>query len=216
VHGIAEELGVDVQTVRRWIHSGRLRAFKPGKEYRVRESDLEEFLAAREVRPKVQAPREEGQASFNDALADERRAEWDAAVRNARQLREHGRTRMGELLWAWHTSKARSEAKDARRAYLGEMGELLDDAQAAETALLLNLEAGLAAGDREAAERLTAGEKNVLNPGFEEFREASHFYGALRQMVEGAGLSIRPDGAQEENAQAGQPAAHTVAETAAA
>jgi len=53
VHGIADELGVDVQTVRRWIQSGKLRAFKPGKEYRVRETDLEEFLAAREVRPKA-------------------------------------------------------------------------------------------------------------------------------------------------------------------
>ncbi len=47
---------MDVQTVRRWIQSGRLRAFKPGKEYRVREADLEEFLAAREVRPKGSAP----------------------------------------------------------------------------------------------------------------------------------------------------------------
>jgi excisionase family DNA binding protein len=56
VHGIADELGVDVQTVRRWIHTGKLRAFKPGKEYRVREADLEEFLAAREVRPKGSAP----------------------------------------------------------------------------------------------------------------------------------------------------------------
>ena len=56
MHGIADELGVDVQTVRRWIQSGKLRAFKPGKEYRVREADLEEFLAAREVRPKGLAP----------------------------------------------------------------------------------------------------------------------------------------------------------------
>jgi excisionase family DNA binding protein len=72
VHGIAEELGVDVQTVRRWIQSGRLRAFKPGKEYRVREADLEEFLAAREVRPK--APRRSPfEPSFNDVLASERR-----------------------------------------------------------------------------------------------------------------------------------------------
>jgi excisionase family DNA binding protein len=53
VHGIADELGVDVQTVRRWIQSGRLRAFKPGKEYRVREADLDEFLADREVLPKA-------------------------------------------------------------------------------------------------------------------------------------------------------------------
>jgi excisionase family DNA binding protein len=55
VHGIADELGVDVQTVRRWIQSGKLKAFKPGKEYRIREADLEEFLAAREVRPKAVA-----------------------------------------------------------------------------------------------------------------------------------------------------------------
>ncbi len=53
---VAEALGVDVQTVRRWIHDGKLRAFKPGKEYRVREADLEEFLQAREVRPKDVAP----------------------------------------------------------------------------------------------------------------------------------------------------------------
>jgi excisionase family DNA binding protein len=72
VHGIADELGVDVQTVRRWIHSGKLKAFKPGKEYRIREADLEEFLAAREVRPK--APRRSpSELSFNDVLEEERR-----------------------------------------------------------------------------------------------------------------------------------------------
>jgi excisionase family DNA binding protein len=51
----AEPLGVSVYTVRRWIKDGKLKAFKPGKEYRVREADLEEFLAAREVRPKAVA-----------------------------------------------------------------------------------------------------------------------------------------------------------------
>lgn len=71
VHGIADELGVDVQTVRRWIQSGRLRAFKPGKEYRVREADLEEFLAAREVRPKAAASPEQ-QLSFNGLLEERR------------------------------------------------------------------------------------------------------------------------------------------------
>jgi len=67
VHGIAEELGVDVQTVRRWIQSGKLRAFKPGKEYRVREADLEEFLAAREVRPKAESGSPPEPSRFNDA-----------------------------------------------------------------------------------------------------------------------------------------------------
>lgn len=52
---VGDALGVDVQTVRRWIKGGRLRAFKPGKEYRIREADLEEFLQAREVRPKAGA-----------------------------------------------------------------------------------------------------------------------------------------------------------------
>jgi excisionase family DNA binding protein len=75
VHGIAEELGVDVQTVRRWIQSGKLRAFKPGKEYRVREADLEEFLAAREVRPKAAATRSLEQPDFNGLLETERRTQ---------------------------------------------------------------------------------------------------------------------------------------------
>jgi excisionase family DNA binding protein len=52
---VADELGVDVQTVRRWIHAGRLRAFKPGKEYRIRETDLEKFLASREVQPQAES-----------------------------------------------------------------------------------------------------------------------------------------------------------------
>jgi excisionase family DNA binding protein len=70
---VAAELGVDVQTVRRWVHAGKLRAFKPGKEYRVREADLEEFLNAREVRPKAEAPPSQ-QLTLNGALEEERRA----------------------------------------------------------------------------------------------------------------------------------------------
>jgi excisionase family DNA binding protein len=72
VHGIADELGVDVQTVRRWIKAGDLPAFKPGKEYRVREADLQEFLAAREVRPKAPS-RSPFEPTLNDALGEERR-----------------------------------------------------------------------------------------------------------------------------------------------
>ena len=48
-----DRLGVSVYTVRRWIKEGKLRAFRPGKEYRVRVADLEEFFAAREVHPKA-------------------------------------------------------------------------------------------------------------------------------------------------------------------
>jgi excisionase family DNA binding protein len=79
VHGIAEELCVDVQTVRRWIQSGKLRAFKPGKEYRIKEADLEEFLAAREVRPKAPG-RSSREPSFNDVLDERRLSRFAGAI----------------------------------------------------------------------------------------------------------------------------------------
>jgi excisionase family DNA binding protein len=81
----ADHLGVSVYTVRRWIKEGKLRAFKPGKEYRIQESDFEEFLRVREVRPK--APRRSpSEPSFNDVLKDERRAEQLKYLRALRAL----------------------------------------------------------------------------------------------------------------------------------
>jgi excisionase family DNA binding protein len=68
---VASRLQVSDQTVRRWVKSGKLTAYKPGLEYRIREADLEEFLRAREVRPK--APRRSPlEPTFNDVLAEER------------------------------------------------------------------------------------------------------------------------------------------------
>jgi excisionase family DNA binding protein len=73
-----DRLGVSVYTVRRWIQEGRIPAYKPGKEYRIRESDLEEFLRTREVRPK--APAHPLEPSFNDLLAAERRIDFEACA----------------------------------------------------------------------------------------------------------------------------------------
>ncbi len=73
---VAEQMGVSVYTVWRWIRAGRLRAFKPGREYRVRRADLEEFMRAREVRPKAPLARlspdefDELRASANAGEAD--------------------------------------------------------------------------------------------------------------------------------------------------
>jgi excisionase family DNA binding protein len=47
VEQIAENLQVSDQTVRRWIRAGELRAIKLGRAFRIRESDLQEFLNAR-------------------------------------------------------------------------------------------------------------------------------------------------------------------------
>jgi excisionase family DNA binding protein len=65
-----------VQTVRRWIKSGKLKAYKPGREYRILSSDLDEFLEARSS-PKARAPlpldadAEAGPPSLTDIPQDE-------------------------------------------------------------------------------------------------------------------------------------------------
>lgn len=46
---VAEKLKVSEQTVRRWVKRGELPAHKPGKEYRIAESDVERFMAARKT-----------------------------------------------------------------------------------------------------------------------------------------------------------------------
>ena len=51
VEELAERLQVSDQTVRRWVKSGKLTAFKPGKELRIRPADLEKFLESRKIRP---------------------------------------------------------------------------------------------------------------------------------------------------------------------
>jgi len=47
---VADLLQVDVETVRRYIREGKLRAIKLGREYRVRREDFEEFLEERKTR----------------------------------------------------------------------------------------------------------------------------------------------------------------------
>jgi len=69
---VANRLQVSDQTVRRWVKAGKLAAYKPGLEYRIRGSALEEFLKTREVRPKVPR-RSPSEPSFNDVLEEERR-----------------------------------------------------------------------------------------------------------------------------------------------
>ena len=44
VEDIAKELNVPLDTVRAWIRAKRLKAYKPGKEYRVKREDLDRFL----------------------------------------------------------------------------------------------------------------------------------------------------------------------------
>lgn len=47
---IAEQLRVSNRTVRNWIDSGKLKAFKFGLQYRVNKQDFEDFIKQSEVK----------------------------------------------------------------------------------------------------------------------------------------------------------------------
>ncbi len=52
VQAIAERLDVAEATVRHWIKSGELRAIDIGKGWRIADTDLDQFLRARETAPR--------------------------------------------------------------------------------------------------------------------------------------------------------------------
>jgi excisionase family DNA binding protein len=56
---VAERLQVDEQTVRRWIKSGKLEAFKPGREWRISPAAFETLLESYSS-PKAEAPKSPG------------------------------------------------------------------------------------------------------------------------------------------------------------
>jgi excisionase family DNA binding protein len=174
---VADALDISERTAYRWIKSGKLRAYKPGRDYRIPESAVSELVQESEVRPKAPAPSPE--PSFNDVLEEERRANWRSAVDEARRLREGGRARMEELLAAWQASREREELRSARRGHLGEIEELLNNAYSAQAPLVNLFFAGLmqrAAGEWEA--------------DWEEVLASERFYWTLIDMMKDAGFVI--------------------------
>jgi excisionase family DNA binding protein len=69
---VAGAMGVSERTVRRWIKSGRLKAYKPGRDYHIPEAALRQFIDESEVRPKEGAPFSP-QPTFNHVIAEEER-----------------------------------------------------------------------------------------------------------------------------------------------
>jgi excisionase family DNA binding protein len=52
---VAGLMGVSERTVRRWIKAGRLKAYKPGRDYRIPEAGLRTFIEESEISPKAQS-----------------------------------------------------------------------------------------------------------------------------------------------------------------
>ena len=53
---VAGRLGVSERTVRRWIQAGKLKATRPGRDYRIPESAVKALVEEGEVTPKAQSP----------------------------------------------------------------------------------------------------------------------------------------------------------------
>ena len=158
-----------------------------------------------ELLPKAPAS---SQPSFNGLLEEERRTAWEAAVDEARHLREAGGARMWKALSEWRASKQREEPYATRRKYLDEMGNLLRDAYGAYLAL----------GNAYVEAAVTQGGSEAPVPSYlqEETRAANDFYVELFGLVRSAGLGIRTgdDAAAAKQATADEAAAeHAQAET---
>jgi len=48
---IAEELKLHIETVREWVRTKRLTAYRVGRDYRVKRVDLDKFLEERRTKP---------------------------------------------------------------------------------------------------------------------------------------------------------------------
>ena len=78
---VARILRVSDQSVRRWIKAGQLRATKPGKEYRIGHTNLEEFLRAREPRPKAGGRSSREPTLFNGLEVERRESIYQHTLR---------------------------------------------------------------------------------------------------------------------------------------
>ena len=48
---IADELQLHIETVREWVRTKRLTAYRVGRDYRVKRADLDKFLEERRTKP---------------------------------------------------------------------------------------------------------------------------------------------------------------------
>jgi excisionase family DNA binding protein len=77
----AAALDISERTAYRWVKSGKLRAYKPGRDYWIPESAIREVVEESEVRPKAPAS---SQPSFNGLLEEERREALEILFDNLR------------------------------------------------------------------------------------------------------------------------------------
>lgn len=100
----ADALDISERTAYRWIKSGKLRAYKPGRDYRIPEGAIREAIERSEVRPKAPAS---SQPSFNGLLEEERRRTVLEEIRESyREEREGVEHYLARWEQRWITTSA--------------------------------------------------------------------------------------------------------------
>ena len=95
---VAGRLGVSERTVRRWIKAGKLKAYRPGRDYRIPESALRALVEESEIDPKAEAP--PPPTLFNNAR-EERRDELMSSFTELVEAMEAAYAPPGAALEGW-------------------------------------------------------------------------------------------------------------------
>jgi excisionase family DNA binding protein len=103
---VAGRLGVSERTVRRWIKAGKLKATRPGRDYRIPESALRELIEEGEVSPK-ESGRSAPEPSLFNGLEDAAQAE---ALQEALAVLFQGLARRGQAIVEQSLREGPSEA----------------------------------------------------------------------------------------------------------
>jgi excisionase family DNA binding protein len=91
----ADALDISERTAYRWINSGKLRAYKPGRDYRIPESAVKKAVEESEVRPKGES-RSSHEPSLFNGFEEERRSPLSPWAEYARRMAGRIRSQIDE------------------------------------------------------------------------------------------------------------------------
>jgi excisionase family DNA binding protein len=91
----ASALGISERTAHRWIKSGKLRSYKPGRDHKIPESAIIEAIEAGAVRPKGKGRSSLEPSLFNGG-EDERRSSLSPWAEYARRMADRIRVHTGD------------------------------------------------------------------------------------------------------------------------
>jgi transcriptional regulator with XRE-family HTH domain len=133
---------------------------------------------------------------FEDATVPKEAAPSLAAeaVANARRFREDAKERLDMAIYAWKYAKEAGAGRQERQRFVDAIARIFNEAHAAEWELRIHMEEGMASmGVRPGGELPPAppGEHYAPNAYWEEIREASRFYGELREHARERGFNIK-------------------------